>query len=224
METRAKRANKSQREGYHRDEMEKKGSDIYRPVCLLRTPDFATLPGPIDEPSTKSAAHRVLIQEADKIRVLQDTRDFASLGWFVDFENLSSLFAWFVELHTFPEDTPLAKDMRDKGCSSIVMELRFDSSHPFSPPVARVIRPRLRGGHVASDGAIRGDLFDIKGWSPAFGIEEVFERVRLLLCDKDKPTRLALSEAPCVSNTTYQLRHWDEYKIAERKPRIPGYQ
>ena len=223
METRARRANKGQREGYYRDQTETKHNPLHRPVYPLETPGLATVPHPFDEPSTKSAAHRVLVHEADRIRVLQETRGSASLGWYVDFENLSSLFTWIVELHTLPEDTPLAKDMRDKGCSSIVMELRFDSDHPFSPPIARIIRPRLRGRHVTPDGAIRGDLFDIKGWSPALGLEEVFDRVRLLLCDKDKPTRLALSDGALRSDPMSQLRPRDEYKIAERNSRIPGY-
>lgn len=76
------------------------------------------------------------------------------LGWYMDFENIENMFQWIVELHSFDPELPLAKDMKQAGVSSVVLEVRFGRDYPFSPPFVRVIRPRflpfLNGGGKSS--------------------------------------------------------------------------
>lgn len=50
--------------------------------------------------------------------------------------------------------------MKQKGVKSILMEIRFGDSYPFSPPFFRVVHPRFLpfihggGGHVTGGGSI----------------------------------------------------------------------
>jgi ubiquitin-conjugating enzyme E2 Q len=89
--------------------------------------------------------------------------------------------------------------MKAAGVTSIVLELRFGSDYPYSPPFVRVVRPRFLpfleggGGHVTAGGAMCMELLTSSGWTPANSMESVFLQVRVALCSLDpKPARLAM--------------------------------
>ncbi|KAM0429015.1 hypothetical protein ACHAPT_006819 [Fusarium lateritium] len=151
--------------------------------------------------ASSPGALRALNREIKDLQKLQANSDLAALGWYIDFEKLDNMFHWIVELHSFDENLPLAQDMKRAGCSSIVLELRFGSSYPISPPFVRVIRPRFLpfaqggGGHVTIGGAICSELLTNSGWSPALSLEKVFLEVRMNLCDMDPPAHLDKSSS-----------------------------
>jgi ubiquitin-conjugating enzyme E2 Q len=111
------------------------------------------LPPPIDAtPSATMALQRELramLKEQEKADSLRD------LGWYMPPEFVGdNLFQWIVELHSFDEALPIAKDLKAKKLTSLVFEIRFPPSFPLSPPFFRILKPRFLpfiqggGGHV----------------------------------------------------------------------------
>ncbi|KAI5456386.1 hypothetical protein BGZ63DRAFT_429046 [Mariannaea sp. PMI_226] len=153
----------------------------------LLEPDFA---------ASSPAALRSLNREIKELQRTQSRSELRTLGWYIDFDKLSNLFHWIVELHSFDESLPLVQDMKRAGHGSVVLEIRFGSSFPLSPPFVRVVRPRFLpfsqggGGHVTMGGAICSELLTNSGWSPALSLEKVFLDVRVNLSDMDPPARL----------------------------------
>jgi ubiquitin-conjugating enzyme E2 Q len=143
-------------------------------------------------------ALRSLNHAIKEMHQIQSSEDIASLGWYIDFNNLSNVFHWIVELHSFELGLPLAQDMEKSGCTSIVLEFRFGASFPFSPPFVRVVRPRFLpfaqggGGHVTVGGAICSEILTNSGWSAVMTIEKVLIQIRLGLTDSDPPARLEM--------------------------------
>ncbi|KAM0475604.1 hypothetical protein ACHAPX_006927 [Trichoderma viride] len=148
--------------------------------------------------STSPMALRSLNHAIKEMHQIQSSEDIASLGWYIDFNNLSNVFHWIVELHSFELGLPLAQDMEKTGCTSIVLEFRFGASFPFSPPFVRVVRPRFLpfaqggGGHVTVGGAICSEILTNSGWSAVMTIEKVLIQIRLGLTDSDPPARLEM--------------------------------
>lgn len=161
--------------------------------------DWNELPK-LPEPSWATmTATRRLAQERREMMKTQDETDLAELGWYIDFKQLdqaATLFRWVVELHSFDEALPLARDMKAKRCNSIVLEVFPGANYPLTPPFIRVVRPlflefaRGGGGHVTAGGAICSELLTSSGWSPALSIEKALIQVRLGLCDTERPARL----------------------------------
>lgn len=93
---------------------------------------------------------RRLTSDIKQLQKAYTTTPLHELGWYMDFENIENMFQWIVELHSFDPELPLAKDMKQAGVTSVVLEVRFGREYPFSPPFVRVIRPRflpfLNGG------------------------------------------------------------------------------
>jgi ubiquitin-conjugating enzyme E2 Q len=122
--------------------------------------DLSTLPRIAPPSWATPAATKTLAREVKMLQNIQATSSLNELGWYIDFDQMSNLFQWIVELHSFDQSLPLAKDMRAAGVSSIVLEIRFGKSFPFSPPFVRVIRPKFTpfmeggGGHVTLGGAM----------------------------------------------------------------------
>ncbi|KAK4157429.1 hypothetical protein C8A00DRAFT_40146 [Chaetomidium leptoderma] len=152
----------------------------------LQPPSFAT-----------DAASKSLSRELMRLQVVQSKTPLHELGWYIDFENVSNLYQWIVQLHSFDASLPLASDMKKAGVTSIVLEVRFGPDYPFSPPFVRVVRPRFMpfmeggGGHVTAGGAMCMELLTSSGWSPANSMESVFLQVRVAMCALDpKPARL----------------------------------
>ncbi len=103
--------------------------------------DLASLPR-LQPPSWATGlALKNISVEVKKLQEIQEKGPLHELGWYVDFDKLDNLFQWIVELHSFDLTLPLAQDMKSKGVSSVVCELRFSANHPFSPPFVRCSPP-----------------------------------------------------------------------------------
>ena len=162
------------------------GSLDHKSLPLLEPPSYAT-----------SMATKALQRELAATLKVQDTHPADELGWYIDPELVSNVYQWIVELHSFEAHLPLAKDLKSKDIKSVVMEIRFGSNYPMSPPFVRVIRPRFLsfmqggGGHVTAGGALCMELLTNNGWSAVSNIESVLLQVRLAMSSTDpKPARL----------------------------------
>lgn len=186
--------------------------------------DLHTLPR-LPEPSwasTSPLALRSLNRAIKELHQIQSNEDIACLGWYIDFNNLNNVFHWIVELHSFDLELPLAQDMEESGCSSVVLEFRFGANFPYSPPFVRVIRPRFLpfsqggGGHITVGGAICSEMLTNSGWSAVMAIEKVLLQIRLGLTELDPPARL--DKAKGIYNTRdYAIGEAvDAYKRATR--------
>jgi ubiquitin-conjugating enzyme E2 Q len=169
------------------------GKTDFRPGTL----DFSTLPQLAPPSYATSQGQRTIGQEIKKLQKVQATTPVHELGWFIDFDNMTNMFHWIAELHSFDPSLGLARDMKKAGVSSIVLEIRFGRDFPMSPPFLRVIRPRFLpfasggGGHVTLGGAMCMELLTNSGWSPANSLESVLLQVRMALCSIDpRPARL----------------------------------
>lgn len=164
----------------------------FRPGTL----DLATLPK-LNPPSyATDRAQRTIGKEINKLQKVQSTVPLHELGWYIDFESITNMFHWIVELHSFDASLPLAKDMKKAGLTSIVLEFRFGRDFPLSPPFVRVIRPRFLpflsggGGHVTAGGAMCMELLTNSGWSPVSSLESVLLQVRMAMCSAEPAARL----------------------------------
>lgn len=153
---------------------------------MLQEPDYSN-PG----------AAKALAREFKNVLKTQQSVPQHELGWYIDGNNTPNLYQWIVELHSFDETLPLARDMVVKGVKSIVCELRFPKDYPMSPPFVRIIRPRFLpfvsggGGHVTGGGSMCMELLTDSGWSPASSIEGVLLQIRLALSNlQPYPARL----------------------------------
>jgi ubiquitin-conjugating enzyme E2 Q len=129
--------------------------------------DYSSLPL-MGQPSwSTTAATRRLQKDFQALLKVQESQPLHELGWYMDPEQFSNVYQWIVEFHSFEEHLPLAKQMKEKGIKSVVMEMRFGPDYPMSPPFVRVIRPRFLsflqggGGHVTAGGAICMEVIDI---------------------------------------------------------------
>ncbi|RYP66249.1 hypothetical protein DL771_007901 [Monosporascus sp. 5C6A] len=171
----------------------------FRPGAL----DLSTLPQLKPPSYATEQAQRAIGRELKRLQQIQSSTPFCELGWYIDFDNISNMFQWIVELHSFDLSLPLGQDMKTAGVNSIVLEMRFGREYPMSPPFVRVIRPRFLpflnggGGHVTGGGAMCMELLTATGWSPANSLEAVLLQVRLALCSLDpKPARLNIVASP----------------------------
>ncbi len=156
-------------------------------IVQLASPTYAT-----------STASKRLSQDLRALLKVQKSTPLHELGCYIDpTANLDNLYQWIVELHSFPEELPLATDMKAAGVASIVLEIRYGASYPMEPPFVRVIRPRFLpfmqggGGHVTAGGALCMELLTNSGWSAVSTIESVLLQVRMAIMSADpKPARL----------------------------------
>ncbi|EJT71921.1 hypothetical protein GGTG_11174 [Gaeumannomyces tritici R3-111a-1] len=158
--------------------------------------DLSSLPR-LQPPQNAGSAGKHLSRQIMILRQIQQSTPPHDLGWFIDFDNMENMFQLVVELHSFDKNTPLGHDMDKHGVQSVVLELRFGESFPFSPPFVRVIRPRFLpflnggGGHVTAGGAMCMQLLTSDGWSAACSIESVLVQVRFAITSTEPPARLA---------------------------------
>ncbi|OJD12548.1 hypothetical protein AJ78_06875 [Emergomyces pasteurianus Ep9510] len=143
-------------------------------------------------------ATKALLRDLNATLKIQETQPPHELGWYVDPSITSTVYQWIVELHSFDPSLPLATDLKKAGLKSVVLELRFPSEYPISPPFVRVIRPRFLtflsggGGHVTAGGALCMELLTNSGWSAVSSIESVLLQVRMAISSTEpKPARLA---------------------------------
>jgi ubiquitin-conjugating enzyme E2 Q len=159
--------------------------------------DLSSLPR-LEPPSfATDAATKALSRELSKLQNIQAKTPLHELGWYMDCDQVTNLFQWIVELHSFDPSLLLAQDMKRAGVASVVLELRFGGDYPFSPPFVRVVRPRFLpfleggGGHVTAGGAMCMELLTSSGWSPANSMESIFLQVRMAICSLEpKAARL----------------------------------
>ena len=128
------------------------------------------MPPPMEAtPSATMAVQRELkamLKDQENATTLKD------LGWYMPPDLIGdNLFQWIVELHSFDEDLPIAKDLKlrysissltsiqcqlfsHRNVNSIIFEIRFPPSFPLAPPFFRIVTPRFLpfiqggGGHV----------------------------------------------------------------------------
>jgi ubiquitin-conjugating enzyme E2 Q len=153
--------------------------------------DHSRLPALAPPQNASPMATQQLMKRFNSCKKTQESTPLHELGWFIDPEQLNNMFQWIVELHSFPEELPLAKQMKHKGITSIILELRFTDGFPFAPPFVRVIEPRFLpfahggGGHVTAGGSLCMELLTNDGWSPANDIESVLLQIRLAMCSTE---------------------------------------
>ncbi|GKT47004.1 ubiquitin-like modifier hub1 [Colletotrichum spaethianum] len=158
---------------------------------------------------------KFLGKELSRLQKLQAKTPLHQIGWYIDFDNITNMFQWIVELHSFEKSLPLAQDMQRLGVSSIVIEIRFGRQFPLSPPFVRVVRPRFLpfsqrgGGHVTTGGAMCMELLTNSGWSPVSSMESVLLQVRMAMCNLEPfPARL-------MGNTAGSSNDYGVYEAIE---------
>ncbi|KAF2465474.1 uncharacterized protein BDR25DRAFT_84254 [Lindgomyces ingoldianus] len=175
------------------------GSKSSKPLTdyVPGTLDYSTLPMLQPPAWATSSATKRLQRDFKELLKVQEKEPTHELGWHIDADKIENMYQWIVELHSFDQTLPLAKDMKAKGHKSIVLELRFGKDYPMSPPFVRVIRPRFLGfqqgggGHVTAGGALCMELLTNNGWSAVSSIESVLLQVRMAMSSLDpKPARL----------------------------------
>ncbi|KIX99840.1 uncharacterized protein Z520_04476 [Fonsecaea multimorphosa CBS 102226] len=174
-----------------------------RPAEVAADTDF--VPGELDITNIKfmeppkdanPVATKALMRLLKEALKTQDDTPPATLGWYIDRSLINNVYQWIVALHSFPSDLPLAKDMKSAGVTSIVMEMRFTSQYPFSPPFIRVVKPRFLpfsrggGGNVTEGGAMCMEVLTNNGWSASLTVESLLLQVRLVMSDTERPARL----------------------------------
>jgi hypothetical protein len=159
--------------------------------------DYKTLP--LLPPPTESAlgVTKQLLTRFKDLKRTQDETPLVELGWYTDPAQFDNPFQWIVELHSFPSRLPLTKQMVEHDIPSVVLEMRFASDFPFSPPFVRVIRPRFLpflnggGGHVTAGGSLCMQLLTSDGWLPANDLASTLLQVRMAICSEDpRPAQL----------------------------------
>ncbi|RMZ76431.1 hypothetical protein DV737_g4803, partial [Chaetothyriales sp. CBS 132003] len=152
----------------------------------------------LDPPKDASISATNSLQRALKEAVkVQNTTPLSTLAWYINSDHFSNLYQWIIQLHSFNEKLPLAKDMKRAGIVSIVLEMRFTNQFPFSPPFIRVVKPRflpfsaVGGGHVTQGGASCMEFLTNTGWTAVTSIEMVLLHVQLAMSDEERPVRLA---------------------------------
>ncbi|KAL4866898.1 hypothetical protein BDV12DRAFT_187098 [Aspergillus spectabilis] len=155
-------------------------------IRLMGEPTYAT--------ARATRSLQKLLREALKT---QNEEPLHELGWYINAELINNVYQWIVELHSFDKSLQVAKDLKQAGLTSLVLELRFPSLFPLSPPFIRIIRPRFirfaegGGGHITAGGAMCMQLLTNSGWLPSFSIESILLQVRLAIMNEiPRPARL----------------------------------
>lgn len=96
-----------------------------------------------------------------------------------------SLYEWNVRLISVDMDSQLHKDLmvlkEKEGKESILLNMTFKDTFPFTPPFVRVVDPVIFGGYVLTGGAICMELLTQQGWSSAYTIEAVIIQIAATL-------------------------------------------
>jgi ubiquitin-conjugating enzyme E2 Q len=161
---------------------------------------------PKDTTTTSTKALMRLFRDALSI---QEKTPLSKLGWYIDGDLVTNMYQWIVELHSFPSHLPLARDMKVVGLTSIVLEIRYPSGFPFSPPFIRIVKPRFLpfnlggGGNVTEGGAMCMEVLTNSGWTAGQSFENLLLQVRMAICDEERPARLMLSQGLGDKMATY---------------------
>ncbi|BGP40452.1 hypothetical protein JCM10450v2_004434 [Rhodotorula kratochvilovae] len=171
--------------------------DTFKPADVARLALIKHIPPPA-KPSR--GALSMIQREMKAMLKTQEDVGPTKAGFYFDPERSNdNMFTWIIEIprESFEEGLPLRKDMEAKKVKSILMEIRFGDSFPFSPPFFRVIHPRFLpfihggGGHVTGGGSICMDLLTPDGWSSVYQIEAILLQIRMAMSNLEpKPARL----------------------------------
>ncbi|GAA5856066.1 hypothetical protein JCM9279_006494 [Rhodotorula babjevae] len=138
----------------------KEDPDTFEPADAARLALIKQIP-----PPTKPSRGAMSMIQKEMRAMLKAQKDLGptKAGYYFDPERSDdNAFNWIIELprESFEEDLPLRKDMDARGVKSILMEIRFGDTFPFSPPFFRVVHPRFLpfahggGGHVTAGGSV----------------------------------------------------------------------
>lgn len=101
-----------------------------------------TMPAPID--STRIATMALQRELNSMLKDQERAASLRELGWYMPPEFIEdNLYQWIVELHSFDNELPIAKDLVQRSVNSLVFEIRFPPSFPHSPPFFRILKPRF---------------------------------------------------------------------------------
>ncbi|WWC88980.1 uncharacterized protein L201_003895 [Kwoniella dendrophila CBS 6074] len=173
----------------------------FKPSPQSRYDKLERLPPPTE---TSVVASKALGKEFKAVVKAQDNGE---LPFWVN-PDTDSLYCWTLELHTFPNDSQLYKEMKKHNISSIIAELRFPASFPHSPPFMRILHPRMLpfisggGGNITAGGSVCNELMTSTGWNPAFCTEAVVREVMTNMTEATPPARLDSRNW----NTPYTMR------------------
>ncbi|KAL0572423.1 hypothetical protein V5O48_009541 [Marasmius crinis-equi] len=152
-------------------------------------------------PTNASPAATMAVQRELKhmLKEQENCASYKELGWYMPPDLIGdNLFQWIVEMHSFDETLPIAKDLKREGVNSVIFEIRFPPDFPLSPPFFRIITPRFLpfiqggGGHVTGGGSICMDLLTASGWLPSYSIAAILIQIKLAISNPDpRPARLA---------------------------------
>ncbi|KAF2397616.1 hypothetical protein EJ06DRAFT_544664 [Trichodelitschia bisporula] len=172
------------------------------------TLDYSELPQMAAPSNSTSSATNRLRKEFQRIIEAQEKTPLHELGWYTDPNQMSNMYQWIFELHSFDPASLLAMDMKGMDIKSIVLEMRFPANFPLQPPFVRVLKPRFLalqeggGGHVTAGGSVCLEMLTNTGWSPTVALENILQQIRLAMTSGEPPARL---------NT----RHQTEYSVHE---------
>ncbi|GAA5872831.1 hypothetical protein JCM8547_005715 [Rhodosporidiobolus lusitaniae] len=188
--------------------VEEKKEDDFVPCDEARLKLMKLLPPPA-KPNMGALA--TLQREVKAMMKEQEKRGPTECGFYFDPERSEgNMFTMVVEIPrgSFDQDIPLVKDMKAKDVESILMEIRFGDSYPFSPPFFRVVHPRFLpfihggGGHVTGGGSICMDLLTNDGWSSIYSTEAILLQIRVAMSNLEpRPGRLD----PTYWNSPYSM-------------------
>ncbi|KAH9895584.1 hypothetical protein C8Q73DRAFT_688553 [Cubamyces lactineus] len=155
------------------------------------------MPPPVESsPAASSALQREL---RSMLKEQKSAKSLRELGWYMPEELIGdNLYQWIVELHSFDESIPIARDLEANRINSLVFEIRFPPTFPHSPPFFRILKPRFLpffqggGGHVTGGGSMCMDLLTADGWLPSYSISSVLLQIKLAISNLDpRPARLS---------------------------------
>ncbi|WWD03208.1 hypothetical protein V865_001258 [Kwoniella europaea PYCC6329] len=178
-----------------------KPQNTFKPSPQSRYARMESLPPPTE---TSVVASKALGKE---LKAVVKAQEEGGLPFWVN-PDVESLYCWTLELHTFPPDSHLYKEMKKHNISSIIAELRFPASFPHSPPFMRIVHPRLMpfmyggGGNITGGGSVCNELMTGTGWNPAFCTEAVVREVMTNMTEATPPARLD----PRNWNSPYTMR------------------
>ncbi|WVW84288.1 hypothetical protein I302_106319 [Kwoniella bestiolae CBS 10118] len=174
---------------------------LFKPSPQSRYDRLEMLPPPTE---TSVVANKALGKE---LKAVVKAQEEGTLPFWVN-PDVESLYCWILELHTFPPDSHLHKELKKHDISSIIAELRFPASFPHSPPFMRIIHPRMMpfmhggGGNITGGGSVCNELMTGTGWNPAFCTEAVVREVMTNMTEATPPAKLD----PRNWNSPYTMR------------------
>ncbi|KAJ6632300.1 hypothetical protein B0H10DRAFT_1865630 [Mycena sp. CBHHK59/15] len=167
---------------------------VRRSIDHLMPPPLESTPG-----ATMAVQRELNAMLKEQEKAMKSPGGLKELGWYMPQDLVGdNLFQWIVEMHSFDETLPVAKDLKARGVNSLIFEIRFPPTYPIGPPFFRIITPRFLpfiyggGGHITGGGSICMDLLTSDGWLPSYSISAVLLQIKLAISNLDpKPARLA---------------------------------